>query len=165
MITSKMAGMLNAQLNKEYFSSYSYLAMAAYCADQSFEGFANWFRVQSQEEHIHALKFYDYLQSQQARVELKAIQAPVAEFSSVCDAATQALKQEQSVTKSIYEIYALADEERDYATKNFLNWFVAEQVEEEASAQLLVDKLQMIGESKGSLLYLDKEAKKRTLAE
>ena len=114
---------------------------------------------------MHALKFFEYLQNQQARVELKAIQAPPSEFSSVLDAATQSLKHEQYVTKSIYEIYALADEERDYATKNFLNWFVAEQVEEEASAQLLVDKLQMIGESKGSLLYLDKEAKKRTLAE
>lgn len=165
MISKKMAEMLNEQLNKEYFSSYLYLSMAAYCADRSLEGFANWFRVQAQEEHTHALKFYDYLQQQQARVLLKAISEPPADFSSVSDAATQALKHEKFVTKSIHEIYTLAAEERDYATQNFLNWFVTEQVEEEASAQLLVDKLEMIGESKGSLLYLDKEAKKRTAAE
>ena len=162
MISTAIAGLINAQLNREYYSSYLYLSMAAYCSSQSFVGFENWFRVQAQEEHDHALKFFDYLNSQQSRVQLAAISAPPVEFTSVLDAATQALKHEQEVTKAIHAIYAQAEKERDYATMNFLNWFITEQVEEEGTAQLLVDKLTMIGESKGSLLYLDKEAKKRT---
>ena len=164
MLDKKILGLLNLQLNREYYSSYLYLSMAAYCDSLSFVGFANWFRVQSQEELDHAGKFFDHITVRQARVKLTEIEEPPFNFKSVLDVFEEALSHEQKITKWINEIYSAAEKEHDHATKQFLAWFIDEQVEEEASAQLMVDKLRMIGESKGSLLYLDKEAKKRQRA-
>lgn len=161
MISAKMQDLLNAQLHREYSSSYAYLAMAAYAESISLVGFAHWLRVQHREELEHALKFYEYINAQNGRVALGAIEQPRAAFASIGEVFQKVLEQEKLITRSIHELYGAAEAEKDYATKTFLGWFVSEQVEEEAEAQLMVDKLAMIGESKGSLLYLDKEAKKR----
>ncbi|MCE9631285.1 MAG: ferritin [Planctomycetia bacterium] len=161
MISPKIQDLLNAQLNREYSSSYAYLAMAAYVESESLVGFAHWLRVQHREELEHALKFYDYINAQNGRVTLAAIDQPRAEYKSVFEVFQKVLEHEKYITRSVNEIYGAAEAEKDYATKTFLSWFVSEQVEEESEAQLMVDKLAMIGDSKGSLLYLDKEAKKR----
>ena len=161
MITARMQKLLNAQLNREYSSSYAYLAMAAYAESLSLVGFAHWLRTQHREELEHALKFYEYIHAQNGRVTLAAITEPRAEYASIFEVFQKVLEHEQFITRSIHEVYAAAEAEKDYATKTFLGWFVSEQVEEEAAAQLMVDRLAMIGESKGSLLYLDKEARKR----
>lgn len=161
MITAKMQDLLNAQLHREYSSSYAYLGMAAFAESMSLLGFAHWLRVQHREELEHALKFYEYINAQNGRVILHAIEQPRAEYSSIFEVFQKVLEHEKLITRSINELYGAAEAEKDYATKTFLSWFVSEQVEEEGEAQLMVDKLAMIGESKGSLLYLDKEAKKR----
>lgn len=161
MISQTMQELLNAQLNREYASSYIYLAMAAHAESVSLVGFAHWLRVQHREELEHALKFYDYINAQNGRVTLAAIEQPRAEYSSIGEVFQKVLEHEKSITRSINELYSAAEAEKDYATKTFLGWFVSEQVEEESEAQLMVDKLAMIGDSKGSLLYLDREAKKR----
>ena len=161
MISPKMQDLLNAQLNLEYSSSYLYLAMAAYAESISLVGFANWLRVQHREELEHALKFYEYINAQNGRVTLGKIEQPQGEYKSIIEVFHKVLEHEKFITRSINELYGAAEAEKDYATKTFLGWFVSEQVEEEGAAQLMVDKLGMIGESKGSLLYLDKEAKKR----
>lgn len=161
MISSKIQDLLNAQLNREYTSSYAYLGMAAYAESVSLVGFAHWLRVQHREELEHALKFYEYINAQNGRVTLEAITKPRADYGSIVEVFNKVLEHEQAITRSIHELYAVAEADKDYATKNFLAWFVGEQVEEEGAARLMVDKLAMIGESKGSLLYLDKEAKKR----
>lgn len=161
MLSPKMQDLLNAQLHREYSSSYVYLAMAAYAESISLVGFAHWLRVQHREELEHAMKFYEYINAQDGRVTLGAIEQPRAEYASIFEVFRKVLEHEQHITRSINELYAAAEAEKDYATKTFLGWFVSEQVEEEGEARLMVDKLAMIGESKGSLLYLDKEAKKR----
>lgn len=161
MISSKIQDLLNAQLNREYSSSYAYLGMAAYAESESLVGFAHWLRVQHREELEHALKFYDYINAQNGRVTLDAIAKPRADYGSIFEVFQKVLEHEKVITTSIHELYGAAEAEKDYATKTFLAWFVSEQVEEESEAQLMVDKLGMIGDSKGSLLYLDKEAKKR----
>lgn len=161
MISPKIQDLLNAQLNREYSSSYAYLGMAAYAESVSLVGFAHWLRVQHREELEHALKFYQYINAQNGRVTLDAIAKPRADYGSIFEVFQKVLEHEKVITKSIHELYGAAEAEKDYATKTFLAWFVSEQVEEEGEAQLMVDKLAMIGDSKGSLLYLDKEAKKR----
>ena len=161
MISPKMQDLLNAQLHREYSSSYVYLAMAAYAESISLVGFAHWLRVQHREELEHALKIYEYINAQNGRVALRAIEQPRAEYASIVEVFGKVLEHEKYITRSINELYGAAEAEKDYATKTFLAWFVSEQVEEEGEAQLMVDKLAMIGDSKGSLLYLDKEARKR----
>ena len=161
MISPKIQDLLNAQLNREYSSSYAYLAMAAYAESLSLLGFASWLRVQHREELEHALKFYEYIHAQNGRVTLAALDQPRAEYGSIVEVFAKVLEHEKYITRSIHELYGAAEAEKDYATKTFLGWFVSEQVEEEAAAQLMVDRLAMIGDSKGSLLYLDKDARKR----
>lgn len=161
MISPKMQDLLNAQLHREYAASYTYLGMAAYAESISLVGFAHWLRVQHREELDHAMKFYEYINAQNGRVDLRAIEQPRADYASIVEVFQKVLEHEKYITRSINELYGAAEAEKDYATKTFLGWFVSEQVQEEGDAQLMVDKLAMIGESKGSLLYLDKEAKKR----
>ena len=161
MISKKLAEKINDQITKELESSYLYLAMSCDCAGRSLLGFAAWLRKQSEEEYEHAMKFLQYLEDQQAKVELEALRKPPSKFESVQKIFDGVLAHEKGVTKSINEIYKIAQSEDDFASQAFLNWFVTEQIEEEASAALIVDKLGMIGSSAGSLLYLDKEMGKR----
>jgi ferritin len=161
MISKKMLENLNRQLNREYSSHYIYLAMSAYCRALGMDGAAHWMRVQATEEMGHAMKFFDYVEQQQARVTLAAIDQPADKFKSIQEAFDKTLAHERYITKSINELMDLAHQEKDYATQTFLQWFVTEQVEEEANAQTIVDRIKMIGDSTSGLLYLDKELGKR----
>lgn len=152
---------INKQINEELFSSYLYLAMAAYFETLNLKGFANWMKVQSREEHGHAMKFFEYVHDAGGTVELTALSAPQQKWANPLEAFEATLKHEQHITKSIYNLVELAMAEKDFAANNMLQWFVGEQVEEEANATEILLKLKTIGPSAGGLLYLDKELKKR----
>ncbi len=135
--------------------------MAAYFASINLPGFANWMRVQRLEELTHAMKFYDYLVESGARVELKQIDAPPTEWSSPLEVAEAVLAHERKVTGLIHKLVDIAIEERDHATNAFLQWYVNEQVEEEASADSVVQSLKRIGDSPGGIFMLDREMGQR----
>lgn len=162
MIGKKLTTALNDQINKELYSAYLYLAMAAQAEEMNLSGFASWFRVQAGEEVEHAMKFFHYLTEQGARVVLDAIAKPPAEFKSAAQMFAETLEHEQKVTASIHALMDLAIKGNDYATQSFLKWFVDEQVEEEANASAIVAKLRMIGADAGpALLMLDRELGQR----
>jgi ferritin len=161
MIGKPMQDALNAQIQKEFYSAYLYLAMSAHCESSNFPGTAKWMRVQAQEEVGHGMKFFTYMNDQGARVTLQAIAQPPAEFSSLLDIFQKALAHEREVTKSIHALYALAGKENDYATQAELQWFITEQVEEEKTASQIVEQLKLVGESKATLLMLDVHLGKR----
>lgn len=156
MISKKMEEALNKQINAEFYSSYLYLSMAADFEAKNLEGFANWMKVQAQEEWGHGMRIYNYVNEQQGRVLLGAIDAPQAEWDSPLAMFEAAYKHEQHVTSLIHKLTSLANEEKDYATGIFLQWFVSEQVEEEAHAVSIVEKLKMIKESPQGLMMLDR---------
>jgi ferritin len=161
MIKVKIQDALNKQLNAELYSSYLYLSMAAYFESVSLKGFANWMRVQAQEELAHAMKFYDYIHERGGRVALTSISAPITQWDSPLAAFEQVYKHEQKVTGLINDLVTLATAETDHATNNFLQWFVAEQVEEESSADEIVQKLRMLSEDRSGLFILDQELGQR----
>ncbi len=164
MIKSKIQDALNKQLNAELYSSYLYLSMAAYFESVSLKGFANWMRVQAQEELAHAMKFYDYVNERGGRVKLTSISAPSTQWDSPLAAFKQVYEHEQKVTKLINDLVTLAISEADHATNNFLQWFVAEQVEEESSADEIVQKLKLLGEDRSGLFMLDQELGQRVFS-
>ena len=162
MLSSKMQDALNGQLNAELYSSYLYLSMAAYFLDLNLGGFANWMQVQAQEEDMHAMKFYNFLNERGGRILLKAIDGPPTEWDSPLAAFEAVLEHEQKVTGLINDLVELALAEHDHATNIFLQWFVTEQVEEEDSANDVIQQIKMIGEAKGGLFMLDRELGQRT---
>jgi ferritin len=157
MLSKKMEEALNAQINAELYSAYIYLSMSAYFEAQDFPGMAAWMRSQNDEEVAHAMKLYTYIVERGGRVTLAAIDAPQIEWDSPLAVFEHAYKHEQHVTSLIHKLVAQAIAEDDYATKNMLNWFVDEQVEEEASASAIVAKLKRIGDHTPGLIMLDKE--------
>lgn len=161
MLNEKIQKALNEQLNLEVSSSYEYLAMSAFFETLNFSGFAAWMRIQSTEEYAHALKFYDFILQTNGKVELAQINKPSLQYKTPKDAFEATYKHEQKVTASIHNLVGLAIDSKDYATNNFLQWFVNEQVEEEANALKILERIKMIEDSKGGLLYLDKELGKR----
>ncbi len=148
---------INRQINAELQSSYSYLAMSAYCELNHFPGCARWLRVQSQEEYGHAMRLHDFLLNRHAVVELKAIANPKADFKSLAAVFEAALKQELEVSKQIDSLYELAFKEKNFAAMAELQWFLTEQVEEEKSARAIVARLRMVGDDPPSLLEIDRE--------
>jgi ferritin len=155
MIKDNVRDALNAQMIREFFSSYLYLSMSAYFESINLRGFAAWLKVQAQEEMGHGMKFYGYLVDQGARITLKAIEGPKAEWASPLEAFEHVLAHEQKVTAHIHDLAALAASEKDYATSNFLQWFVNEQVEEEMNAGEIVYKLKLATAEKGvALLFM-----------
>ncbi len=148
---------INDQINKEIYSAYLYLSMAAYFDKQSLTGFSNWMKIQNQEEMFHAMKFYDYLCERNGTVELQAIQAPTINFESPLKVFEETLEHEKIVTKSINDLYELAIKEKDYAFQSFLQWYIDEQVEEESSASEIIDKINLAGTEWPGLFMLDKE--------
>lgn len=164
MIRKKMEKALCGQLTAELYSSYLYLAMAAYFQSISLPGFASWMRVQAQEELVHAMKFFDFVAERGGRVGLKEIEAPPREWKSPLSAFEEAYKHEQKVSGLIDGLVELAAGEKDHATASFLRWFVDEQVEEEASADEVVQKLKLMGDAKGGLFMLDRELGQRPAA-
>lgn len=161
MISVKMQEAMNNQIQAELYSAYLYLAMAADSEEKNLKGFANWLRVQYQEETMHALKLQQYLLERGGKVVLQAIQAPPSEFGAPLNVFEQVLAHEQHITALIHKLYETAVAEKDYAAQIFLQWFIEEQVEEEGNATEILEKLKMVGERSGAVLYLDKELKKR----
>lgn len=162
MISKKMAKALNDQLKNELFSSYLYLSMSSWSTSQGLKGFANWFYVQAKEEMVHALKFYNYILDQGETVELQEIPKPENDFKNPVNVFEEVLKHEQFITKSIYNLVDLALEERDHATNAFLQWFVTEQVEEEASVNEILDQLKLTKADGNGIFMIDKELATRT---
>lgn len=157
MVKDKIIESLNHQLNSELYSSYLYLSMAAYFENENLSGFSHWMRMQSQEEYGHAMKFYGYILEVGGKVNLQKIEAPKASWKSGQDIFEETLKHEQEVTKSIYDIVDLTVSEKDHATNIFLQWFVTEQVEEESTADKILNKIKLLGDTKNGLFLLDRE--------
>jgi ferritin len=161
MLEKKMEEALNRQLNAELYSSYLYLSMAAYFLSRNLPGFANWMRVQAQEELVHGMKFYDYVAERGGRIALANIEGPPTEWESPEAVFGNVYEHEQKVTGLINELVNLAIQEKDHASNNFLQWFVSEQVEEEASACDVLEKVKLVGGSPNALLLLDRELGQR----
>lgn len=161
MISQNLQNAINEQIKHEYYSSNLYLAMTAYFESVNWPGFANWVRIQSDEEAGHGRKFVQYLIDRGGRAVISAIEAPPADYAGPHDVFNKVLEHERKVTALINKIYALAVSENDYAAQSFLQWFINEQVEEEKNASLIVGLLERIGESSGSLFALDHQLSKR----
>lgn len=162
MISEVLNNAINEQINYEFYSAHLYLAMAAYCESQDLPGFANFFKVQVQEENFHAMKFFDYINQRNGRVKLLSINGPKNEYSSVLDTFKDGLEHEQEVTKRIYKLSDIAMDERDHATISFLKWFIDEQVEEESTFDSIIKKLSRIKDDTSALYMLDAELAART---
>jgi ferritin len=161
MLSKKIEEALNDQINAEIYSSYLYLSMSAYFASKSLNGFANWMRQQVQEELFHAMKMYDFVNERGGRVILKSIDQPQTEWASTRAVFDHVLAHEQKVTGLINNLVDMALDNRDHASHIFLQWFVSEQVEEEATAGEIVDKLRLIGGDANGLFMLDRELGQR----
>lgn len=162
MLTPKIQDALNAQINAELWSAYLYLSMAMNFEAKGRSGIANWFKIQFQEEQAHAQVFINYVNQRDGRVVLKAIDAVPTEWDTPLDAFKDTLAHEQKVTALINSLYTLAEEEHDYATRDRLNWFVSEQVEEEDNCRTLIDKFSLIGDNGMGIYMLDQELGTRT---
>ncbi len=163
MLTAKIQKELNSQLNKELFSAYLYMSMAAYFQDVDLLGFANWMNIQVKEELMHAEKFYNFIHERGGRVALEAIEKPLTEWASPLTAFEASLDHEVFITKSINELVNVSLQESDHATGIFLQWFVTEQVEEEANTTEIIKKLKLMKDFPGGLYMIDKELAGRTL--
>ncbi|MFQ5465614.1 MAG: ferritin [Thermodesulfobacteriota bacterium] len=164
MITSKMAKALNEQLNAELYSSYLYLSMSAYASFKGLKGAAHWLSLQVQEEDLHVQKVYDYIDSQGVQIVLEAIEKPPTEFGSLLELFDGVLAHERMVTGRINDLMTLAVKEADHATETFLQWFVTEQTEEEKTAQEIIDKLKLAGDTGLAIFMIDNELGARTAA-
>lgn len=160
-MNEKVEEALNEQINREMYSSYLYLAMSAYSSSVGLPGFAHWFRVQVEEENIHAMKLFDYINNQDGRVRLKEIKEPPMEFGTPMKMFQQTLKHEQFITRSIHELVGLTLVEKDEKTASFLQWYVEEQVEEEENDNEIIAKLKRFEENKNTLTEIDAELAKR----
>lgn len=165
MLTKKMESALNTQVNEEFWASYLYLSMAAYFSAEGLPGFASWMHVQAQEEATHAMKLYSYIIERDGRVTLEPIKAVTTTWDSPLAVFKAALEHEQKVTGMINSLVDIATEEKDHATRSMLQWFVDEQVEEEASAKEIIDSLVLIGANGFGIYSLDKELKGRTFVD
>lgn len=161
MISNKLQDAINDQIQAEMDSAYIYLAMSVYSESQNLSGFAHWLKTQYSEEMEHAFKLLNYLVERGGIVKLQAIAAPAVEYGSPVEVFEKVLAHEIHITGLITKLYELAIAEKDYAAQIFLQWFIEEQVEEEANAENVLVRLQMIGNSSGSLLYIDKGLGKR----
>jgi ferritin len=163
MLSKKMETALNEQINAELYSAYIYYSMSAYFETKGLPGFAGWMRAQAMEEVAHAQKFFTYINERGGEVTLKAIEGPQTKWDSPLAVFKAAYDHEVFVSGLINKLVDLASGESDHATHNFLQWFVAEQVEEEASADEIVQKLEWIGEARSGLFMLDRELGTRSV--
>ncbi|MCF7936573.1 MAG: ferritin [Synergistales bacterium] len=161
MLSEKLWDALNDQVNAELHSAYVYLSMASWLEDASFQGMAKWMKAQANEEMEHAMKFYGYINDRRSRVELKPIDGPKTSWNSPLEAFEDAFEHEQYISGRIHSLLDIAHEERDYPTQEFLQWFVKEQVEEEASVDEVVQQLKMVQESRNGLFMLDRKLGER----
>jgi len=161
MLPKKIETAMNKQINHELYSSYLYLSMSTYFMGINLEGFAHWMRVQAQEELSHGIKFFDHILERGGAPKLDAVKAPETAWKSPLEVCQAVLKHEQFITKNINALADLALAEKDHASMTLLQWFVNEQVEEEAHSSLLVERVKMIKDSTGGLLMLDRQLAKR----
>jgi len=161
MISKKMQDAFNDQVAAEFFSAHLYLAMAAYLESIDLPGFANWMRVQYKEEVFHGMKMFEYVIERDGRALVKAFDAPQAEWKGSLSVFEAVYEHEQKVTSLIHNLVDVARAEKDHASEIFLQWFVNEQVEEEATAKAIVQQLKMIGDSRAALFQLDRELGQR----
>lgn len=161
MLKEKIQEALNKQLNAELFSSYLYLSMSAYFESINLKGFAHWMRVQTQEELVHVMKYFDFLIERGGKAILSSIESPPTEWASPLAVFEHAYQHEQKVTGLINDLVNLAISEKDHATNNFLQWFISEQIEEEASADEVVQKIKLMGDASAGLFMLDRELAQR----
>lgn len=164
MLNAKLQDALNSQIQAEMASAYLYLAMAAHFEAENLPGMAGWVRIQAGEELGHAMKFYDFINQRDGRVILAAIEAPQAQWKTPLELFEHIYRHEQGVTAKIHALANLAAAEKDHATLAFLQWFVNEQVEEEASALAIVQKLRLAGDSGVAYLMLDEQLGQRPAA-
>ena len=157
MMNAKVRDLLNQQINKEFYSAYLYLDFSNYFEDAGLDGFANWYKVQAQEERDHAMLFYQYLQNENQKVTLEAIAKPDKVFTCHMDVLKAGLEHEEYVTFLINDIYAAAYEVKDFRTMQFLDWFVKEQGEEETNANDMITKMELFGSDPKSLYMLNQE--------
>ncbi|MDJ0765173.1 MAG: ferritin [Myxococcota bacterium] len=162
MLSKRMEKAINEQINAEIFSAYLYYAMTSYFESMTLNGFAHWLRIQALEELTHAQKFVSYLNDRGARVHLSALEGPDNEWDSPLAAFEAVYEHEQKVTGLINKLMELAQQESDFATVNFLQWFIGEQVEEEAAADEMVQKLKLVDKTEGGLFLLDQEVNNRS---
>lgn len=162
MLSDNMQKALNDHFTAEMYSSYLYLSMAAYFAGKNLTGSESWMKIQALEESVHAMKFYNFIQERGGRLVLQQIDQPPSEWASPLLVFEEVLKHEQHVTSLVNDLVALAIEEKDFATNNFLQWFVGEQVEEEATADGVYQTLKMAGEQGNGLFMVDRELGTRT---
>ncbi|MCD6250285.1 MAG: ferritin [candidate division Zixibacteria bacterium] len=161
MINEKMQDAFNKQVTAEFYSAHLYLSMAAYLESIDLPGFANWMRIQYQEEVSHAMKMFDYVVERDGRATITGFEDPQVEWKSALDIFEGAYSHEQKVTGLINNLMDIAITEKDHAANIFLQWFVNEQVEEEASAKGIIQQLKMLGDSKGGLFQMDRELGQR----
>jgi len=157
MMNAKVHQLLNQQINKEFYSAYLYLQFSNYFEDRGLDGFANWYMIQAQEERDHAMLFYQYLQNNNEKVILEAIDKPEKTITCDMDVLKAGLEHEEYVTSLINDIYAAAYEVKDFRTMQFLDWFVKEQGEEETNANDLITKMELFGSDPKSLYMLNSE--------
>ena len=162
MIKQRVADAINKQINAELYSAYLYLSMAAYFEGENLSGFANWMRVQFEEEQFHGLKLFNYLHERGGKVTLEAIEAPKTEWDSLTQVFEETLEHERHVTSLINNLMDIALEESDHATASFLRWYIDEQVEEEAAAESILTQLKFIGGQGNAILMMDREFAART---
>ncbi|MEX3744155.1 MULTISPECIES: ferritin [Lysinibacillus] len=161
MLSEKLHTALNEQMNFEFFSAHAYMAMAAYCTDQDYDGFANFFLVQAEEERFHAMKFYNFLSDMGYRATIHGYDSPENNFDSILHAFKSALSHEKEVTRRIYNLSDIALDEREHATMAFLKWFIDEQVEEESTFDTLIRKIERIQSDSNAIFMLDAELASR----
>lgn len=162
MLSDKMQQALNDHYNAELYSAYLYMSMAAYFADKNLTGSESWMKIQVLEESVHAMKFYNFIQERGGRVVLQQIDQPPSEWASPLTVFEEVLKHEQHVTALVNDLVALSMEEKDFATNNFLQWFVGEQVEEEDTANNVLQTLKIAGVEGNGLFMVDRELGTRT---
>lgn len=163
MLSKNLESAINEQLNFEIYSAHIYLAMSAYCSDLGLSGFENWFQIQYQEELAHAKKFMKFINEKGGRVRIKGFEDPQNDYESLLDVFETSLRHEQEVTKRIYNLMDIAIDEREHATKSFLQWFIDEQVEEEDSFTDLINKINLVKDA--GLYLLDQELATRVFVD
>ena len=165
MLRKKIQQALNKQLTVEYEAAFSYLSLAAFFESHSLKGFAHWMRVQSQEEMNHAARIFDYIHEREGKLFLETIKAPLNEWPSPLAAFKYALENEREISGKIDQLVKLAESEEDHATQNFLQWFVKEQVEEEAMVSEIVQNLERVGDNNNGLFLMDRDLAERNKVE
>lgn len=162
MISKKVSQLLNTQINKELYSAYLYLEFANFYKEEGLDGYANWYKIQAQEERDHAMLFMDYMHNNSLKVTFETIDKPEAQLKDKMDPLKIGLEHEQYVTELIHTIYAAAYEDKDFRTMQFLDWFVKEQGEEETNATDMITKMEIFGTDAKGLYILDQEMATRT---